>query len=123
MVLVSDKPSSDISILQTKIGHRERHEARRIGLETMPLDQYIKSRHGERGAGMEVLPDPVHDFLEVADERQHGEHRLDEHPVLPLATLTQFEMARIALRGMETGVTQDNHLVFALANEPLIAPR
>ena len=44
---------------------------------------------------------------------------LDRHTVLPLATLTQFEMARIALRGMETGVTQDNHLLFALANEPL----
>lgn len=118
MVLVSYKPYSDISILQTKIGHRERHEARRSGLETMPLDQYIKSRHGEREACLEVLPDPVHDWLAGADERQHGEHRLDEHPVLPLAMLTQFEMARIALRGMETGVTQDKQRLFAWANAP-----
>ena len=55
----------------------------------------------------------------MADERQYREHRLHEHTVLPLATLTQFEIARIALGGMETGVTQDNHLVFALANQPL----
>src|SRR6266436_3938170 len=38
MVLVSDKLSNDISILQTKFCHREGHEARRVGLETMPLD-------------------------------------------------------------------------------------
>ena len=119
MVLVSDKPSSYMSIIQTNISHRERHEARRIGLEPMPLDEDMKSHHGEREACVEVLPDPVHALLEVADERQHGAHRLDAHPILPRATLTQCEIARIALRGMETGVTQDNHLVFALANEPL----
>ena len=119
MVLVFDKLNGHIGLLQTKLSHRERHEARRIGLEPMPLDEDMKSHHGEREACVEVLPDPVHALLEVADERQHGAHRLDEHPILPRATLTQCEIARIALRGMETGVTQDNHLVFALANEPL----
>ena len=119
MVLVADKPSNNTGILQTKLSHREGDEARRVGLETMPLDQDIEGGHGEREACVEVLPDPVHDFLEVADERQHREHRLDEHPVLPRATLTQFEIARLPLRGMETVVTQDNHLVFALTNEPL----
>ena len=119
MVLVADKLSNNTGILQTKLSHREGDEARRVGLETMPLDQHIEGGHGEREACVEVLPDPVHDFLEVADERQHREHRLDEHPVLPRATLTQFEIARLPLRGMETVVTQDNHLVFALTNEPL----
>jgi hypothetical protein len=38
---------------------------------------------------VEVLPDPVHDFLEVADHGQHGEHRLHQQAVLPCATLTQ----------------------------------
>jgi len=32
MVLVSDKPSADIGILQTKFSDREGHEARRVGL-------------------------------------------------------------------------------------------
>ena len=49
MVLVSYLLDNYISILQTKINHREGHEARRIGLEAMPLDQDIKGRHGERG--------------------------------------------------------------------------
>ena len=46
---------------------------------------------------------PMHDLLEMADERQHREHRLDEHTVLPLATRTQLEDAGIALCGMEGG--------------------
>jgi hypothetical protein len=48
MVLVFDKPSNNISILQTKFSDRERHKARRIGLEAVPLDEHIESGHGER---------------------------------------------------------------------------
>jgi hypothetical protein len=46
MVLVSDKPSNGIGILQTKLSHRERHKARRGGLEAMPLDQHMEGGHG-----------------------------------------------------------------------------
>jgi len=35
---------------------------------------------------------------------QYGEHRLHQHAVLPLAALTEFEIAWIALGGMEAGV-------------------
>src|SRR6267378_1663755 len=48
MVLVSYKLANYVSILQTKFSYREGHEARRVGLETMPLDQHIKGGHGER---------------------------------------------------------------------------
>ncbi len=57
MVLVSDKPSYNIGILQTKFRHRERHEARRIGLETIPLDQDIEDGHGEGESGVKIRPD------------------------------------------------------------------
>jgi hypothetical protein len=119
MVLVSDKPSNNISILQTKLCHREGYEARRVGLETMPLDQDIEGGHGEREPGVEIRPDPMHDPFEMADERQHREHRLDEHTVLPRAALAQFEVGRIALCGMEGRVAQDDHPLFELSNEPL----
>jgi hypothetical protein len=46
----------------------------------------------------------MHHLFEVADERQHRQHRLHEHTVFSLATLTQFEVGRITLRGMEAGV-------------------
>jgi len=84
MVLVSDKPSNDIGILQTKLSNRERHEPRHVGMEAMPLDEDIEGRYGEGQARLKIGPAPVHDLFEMADERQHREHRLDEHPLLPL---------------------------------------
>jgi hypothetical protein len=85
----------------------------------MPLDQHIEGGHGERQARLKIRPAPMHHLFAMADERQHREHRLNKHTVLPLAALTQFEIAWIALRGMEAGITQDNHLFFALSNQPL----
>src|SRR5229473_7751200 len=101
MVLVSDKPSYDIGLLQTKLSHREGHEARRMGLETMPLDQHIEGGHGKREPRLKILPYAVHDLFEMADQGQHGEHRLHQQTVLPRAALTQCEVGRIALGGME----------------------
>src|SRR2546428_10739527 len=85
----------------------------------MPLDQHMEGRHGEREPSVEIPPDPMHRLLEVTDERQHREHRLHEHAVLPLPTLAQFEVRGVALRRMEGGLTQDNHALLTLPNEPL----
>src|SRR5207244_703019 len=52
MVLVAYIPDISVSILQTKLSNREGHEARRIGLEAMPLDEHIEGRHGEREPGL-----------------------------------------------------------------------
>ena len=71
MVLVSYILDNCFSLLQTKFDYREGDEARRVGLEAMPLDQHVKRRHGERQAGLEVRPDPVHNLFDMADERQH----------------------------------------------------
>ena len=106
MVLVSYILDNYFSILQTQFSDREGYEARRVGLEAMPLDEDIEGGHGECQARLKIRPTPMHHLLHMADERQHREHRLYQHTVLPLATLTQFEIARIPLRGMETGVTQ-----------------
>src|SRR5215813_12271224 len=92
MVLVSKKPSSDIGILQTKLSDRERHETRRVGLEAIPLDEDIKGGHGEGQARLKIGPAPMHDLFEMANERQHREHRLDEHTVLPLTASRALEV-------------------------------
>ena len=63
----------------------------------------------------------MHHLLQMADERQHQEHGLDKHAILPLPTLTQFQIAKIPLRGMKTNIAQDNHALFNLAHEPLKA--
>ena len=66
MVLVSYKPANYVSILQTKFGNREGHEARRVGLEAMPLDQHIEGSHGERQARLKIGPAPMHHLLQMA---------------------------------------------------------
>src|SRR5882724_6969290 len=119
MVLVFYKLYNYSGMLQTKFSHRERHETRRVGLETLPLDQHIEGGHGEGEACLEIRPDPVHDPLEMADERQHGAHRLHQHAVLPRAPRTQLAIAWITLCGMEARVTQDNHALLKLPNQPL----
>jgi hypothetical protein len=42
----------------------------------------------------------------VTDERQHGEHCLHQHALLPLAALTEFEVGGVAFRRMEGSITQ-----------------
>src|SRR2546423_15648437 len=116
MVLVYYTLYNQCSILQTKFSDREGHDARRIGLEAMPLDQHIEGRHGEREPRLKIRPPAVHDFLQVADQGQHREHRLDQHAVLPLAPLAEFQVRRIALRRMEAGVAQNNYLLLELLN-------
>src|SRR5215471_16207553 len=123
MVLVFYILEHYFSTLQTKSSYREGHEARRVGLEAVPPDQHIEGRHGEGQPCLKIRPAPVHDLFEVHDQRQHGEHRLHQHAVLPLPARTQFEVGGIALGSMETGVAEDNHAPVDLANQPLIAPR
>src|SRR5262245_46902353 len=112
-------PWVSTSILQTKLRHREGHETRRVGLETIPLDQHIEGGHGVRQARLKIGPASMHHLFQMADQCQHREHRLPQHTVLPFAALTQFEVGGIALSGMEAGVTQDNHLSVNVSNEPL----
>src|SRR6266516_4573402 len=104
MVLVSDKSDNVISILQTKRSYREGHEARRVGLETMPLGQHIEGGHRERETRLKIRPDSVHDLFAMANERQHGEHRLHKYALLPLSPSTQFEVGGIAFGHMEGGI-------------------
>ena len=63
MVLVSYILEKDIGILQTKFSDREGHEARRVGLEAVPLDQHIEGGHGERQARLKIPPAPMHHLL------------------------------------------------------------
>src|SRR3989454_7586064 len=112
MVLVFYTLYNHISLLQTKFSDREGHETRRVGLEAMPLNQHVEGGHSKREARLKIRPAPMHDLFEMAHERQHGEHRLDEHTVLPLAARTQFEIARIDRKSTRLN---SSHLVISYA--------
>ena len=79
----------------------------------------MKRGHGERQSCVKIRPAPVQDLLEVTDERQHRQHRLDQHAVLPLLTLAEFEVRGIALCRMKGGIAQDDHASVKLPNQPL----
>ena len=66
MVLVSDILDNNFSVLQTKFSYREGHEARRVGLEAMPLDQHIEGSHDEGQARLKIRPTPMHHLLQMA---------------------------------------------------------
>src|SRR2546426_11205024 len=119
MVLVSYKLNNKISILQTKLSNRERHEARHVGEEAMPLDQHIEGGHGEREAGVEILPAPGDDFLKVAHDGQHRQDRLHEDAILPLPPATEVEGGRSPLGGMAGGITHDEPAPVDMQDEPL----
>src|SRR2546428_4393649 len=85
----------------------------------MPLDQQMKGGHGEREPCLAIRPHTVPHLFAMADERQHGKHGLSQQVSLPRAALTQCEVAWIPLGGLKGHITQDNHLLFELPNEPL----
>ena len=118
MVLVSNRLNSYISILQTQRSHGEGHEARRVGLEAMPLDPYLEGGHGAGQTRLPIGPAPMQHLLAMADQRQQREYRLDKQPVLPRAALTPLQGGGSALGGMEGGVASNKHALCALPTQP-----
>ncbi len=59
----------------------------------------------------------MHYLLEMPDQGEHGEHRFNHHALVPLAAFTEFEIGGVSLTGMETRITQDDHLVFEPPNQ------
>ena len=64
----------------------------------------------------ENSPTQVHGLFEMADQRQHREHRL--HQRVCHSALAQLRLPD-PFRGMEAGIAQDNHPPINLLNQPL----
>jgi hypothetical protein len=105
MVLVSYILCNHVSLLQTQLGDRERHEASRMRPSARPLDAHMEGGHGKRQPRLHIRPHPVQDLLAVADARQPGKSGLHPQARLPLPPLTPCEVARSARRGLAAGIT------------------
>src|SRR4029453_1233809 len=79
----------------------------------------IESGHRERQARLKIRPAPMHHLLQMTNEREHREHCPHQHAAFPLAPRPQFEVGRIPLGGMESGIAQDDHASIDLSNQPL----
>ena len=78
----------------------------------MPLEQDVKSSHSESQASFEIRPRPMSDVFEVANGSEHGQHSLDNHTNIPCFGLTNLQVLRVFLLGVEPMVCQNQHSVF-----------
>src|ERR671914_102661 len=86
-----------------------------IGLETIPLHQDVVGGHGERQPSPEVVPDPMGEFLEMADPSEHRKHGFYHHTLIPFPSSAELEIGRVSFLSMKSAVRQNDHLVL----EPL----
>src|SRR6266850_6674531 len=105
--------------LQTELSHREGYETILVRRQAMPLHQHIRRGHGACQTRREILPDAVHDLLEVADQREHRQDGLDEQTIMPLPALAQLQVGGSPLGGMEGEITQDEQVILNLPDERL----
>ena len=82
-----------------------------IWFQTMPLNENIESSHGKSQAGFEIAPGSVSPVFEVANRREHGKHRFNNHADIPGFGLADFQVLWITLFGIEAMVGQHNHLL------------
>ena len=85
----------------------------------MPLHQHVKRGHGACQTRLEILPDAVHDLLEVADQREPRQDGLDEPTIMPLPARAQFQVGGIPLGGMAGEITQDAPVLLKWPHERL----
>lgn len=92
-------------------------KAIRIGLQTVPLNEQIEGSHSKSQACLEVLPVSVCYPFEMADGRKYGQYCLNNHTNIPGFRLADLQIFRIALFGIKTMISQDNHLIFKRLDE------
>src|ERR671914_1398912 len=86
-----------------------------IGLETIPLHQDVEGGHGESQPSPEVVPDPMGEFLEMADQSEHRKHGFYHHTLIPFSSSAELEIGGVSCLSMKSAVRQNDHLVL----EPL----
>ena len=108
-----------VLVLQTEFSERQVNHAVLVWLETMPLHQHVEHRHRKRQSRLEIRPDPMHHLLEVADQCEHGQHRLNQHPRIPRIAITDFHVRGIARFSVKAVINQHDHDFIVLLNERL----
>ena len=73
------------------------------------MDQQIKHRHSVSQPALKIGPDPMHHFLEMANQRQHRQHRFDDHAGVPFAPPAKAEVLRLPICFGKAFVTEQDH--------------
>lgn len=85
----------------------------------MPLDEHVKQGHAKGQMRLKRLPHPMAHLFEVTNDGQHRQDRFDQHARVPGVARTPFQIARVPVFGMKSGVTQHNHDLLNRSNHGL----
>lgn len=96
-------------VSQAEPSQREVHAAVIVHLDPVPLDQQIKHRHSVSQPALKIGPDPMHHFLEMAHQRQHRQHRFDDHAGVPFALPAKAQVLRLPICFGKAFVTEQDH--------------
>ena len=80
-------------------------------MNAIPLHQDVEQSQGVSDAAFEVGPFAMHHFLEMTDQGQHRQRRLDHHAVVPFATFAQPQVVGMPVHLGEGCVSKDNHII------------
>lgn len=105
--------------LQAEPSYRQVYDAVPVRLQPVPLHRHVEGGHRVSQPHLEVVPLAVHHLLEVVDQSQHREHRLDHHPLVPRPARAEVEVLRVTSFGMKAGVAADSHLLLVAPDERL----
>jgi hypothetical protein len=88
------------------------NEPARIWVEPVPLDKEIEGGQRKVEPRLKRGPGSMGHFLQMTDPAYYREHGFDQHPGIPQATSTEFQIGWISNPGMEGRITEYNHFVF-----------
>jgi hypothetical protein len=106
-----------VLLSEAKLSDRQMNKATLIWMQAVPLNQYIEGCHREGQPSLEVLPNPMANFLEVTDRGQHRKDGFDDHTHIPLTAFTDFHVRRVIFFAVETSVYKNNHLTDELGDQ------
>jgi hypothetical protein len=83
------------------------------------LHQEVEHGHREGQPTAEGCPCPMTELLEPTHGRQHRQHGFHHHALVPGAAFAGFHIGGVTRLGVEARISQNNHLVFKLSNQPV----
>lgn len=88
-----------------------------IKIQAVPLLKQIEERDCKCDSHLEICPDSLPQMLEFTDLREQRKDGFDQHPVVPLAAPTNFQVLRRLDFAPKTDVRQDDHCVSHLFDQ------
>ena len=98
--------------LQTKLGDGNWDETILLRRQPVPAGQHVERGHHQGKVGLEIRLKLMPHLLHVAHHGEHGKDGLDQHPLVALPATAYFQVGRVALLGVESGIAEDHAMAF-----------